>query len=78
MAHRRWKWLLVVALIPLLVWGYDRAALIYWVGGADLYVEFVITDSNAETVIPGVRVEVQSEGGSYEERDRQQFPVGGR
>jgi hypothetical protein len=72
-ARRWWKWLLFLGIIPLLVWGYDRIVMNHWVGFTDLGVEFVVIDAGSEMLIPGARVEVQSEGGFYEERDKQEF-----
>ena len=74
MARRRWKWLLLVVLgVPLFAWGGDRLLTIYWVGKTDLEVEFDVTAVGAGDPLPGARVEVQSEGGFYEERDKQEF-----
>jgi hypothetical protein len=74
MARRWWKRLLVAAVVlPLLVWGCDSVQTIYWVGSTDLEVEFAVTDSATGSTIPDARVEVQSEGGFYEERDKQEF-----
>ena len=74
---RRWRIRLLIAAIalPLLVWGFDRVQTIYWVGSTDLEVEFVVTDAVTGGPIPGARVEVQSEGGFYEERDKQEFAL---
>ncbi|HLJ93851.1 MAG TPA: hypothetical protein VKU02_11750, partial [Gemmataceae bacterium] len=71
---RRWRIRPLVAAIalPLLVWGFDRITMIYWVGSTDLEVVFAVTDANGHP-IPGVRIEVQSEGGFYEEQDKQEF-----
>ncbi len=74
MARRWWKWLLlIVCMGPLLIWGYDRMLMIGWVGGTDLEVEFAVTDADSGSPVPGARVEVQSEGGFYEERDKREF-----
>jgi len=72
---RRWRTLLLIAaiVVPLLLWGYDRVQTIYWVGSTDLEVEFAITDAATGSPIPGSRIEVQSEGGFYEEQDKQEF-----
>jgi hypothetical protein len=76
MARRWWKWLLLaVFALPLLVWGYDRLMIIYWVGGTDLEVEFAVAATSSGDPVPGVRVEVQSEGGFYEEGDKQEFTL---
>lgn len=74
MVRRRWKLLLITLIVvPLLVWGCDSVQKIYWVGSTDLEVEFAITDWATGTPVPGGQVEVQSEGGFYEERDKQEF-----
>src|SRR5215207_5993454 len=72
---RRWRNRLFLAavVVPLLIWGYDRLQGIYWVGSTDLDVAFAVTDAGTGGPIPGARVEVQSEGGFYEERDEQEF-----
>lgn len=75
MIRRWWKWLFAIALAGLLVWGFDRVMMIYWVGSTDLVVEFAVTQADSDRPIPGARVEVQSEGGFYEERDKQQFAL---
>jgi hypothetical protein len=58
----RWrKWLLLITFtVPLLVWGFDRLLLIYWVGRTDLEVEFAVGDAASGAPIPGAQVEVQS------------------
>ncbi|HWG46629.1 MAG TPA: hypothetical protein VN688_27960 [Gemmataceae bacterium] len=75
MARRWWKWLLAAAVVlPLLVWGFDRVQMIYWVGSTDLVVEFAIMDDTTGTSIPRARVEIQqSEGGFYEDREEREF-----
>jgi hypothetical protein len=74
-AQRRWwKRLLVAAVVlPLLMWGCDRVQIIYWVGHTDLEVEFAVTDTATGNPVPGTRIEVQSEGGSYAEDLKQEF-----
>lgn len=74
MARRWWQWLLmVITALPVLAWGWDRVQMIDWVGRTDLEVVFMLTEVGSRTPIPGARVEVQSEGGFYEERDPQEF-----
>jgi hypothetical protein len=74
MACRRWKWLLLaIGALPLLVWGCDRSQRIYWVGSTDLEVEFRVSAAGSGAPVPGARVEVQSEGGLYEEHEKQEF-----
>jgi hypothetical protein len=72
---RRWRILLLIVVIapPLLVLGYDGFRTIMWVGSTDLDVEFVVTDSTSGLPIPGARIEVQSEGGFYEKKHKQEF-----
>jgi hypothetical protein len=74
---RRWRIRLLISAValPLLVWGFDRVQTIYWVGSTDLEVEFAITDAATGRSVPGAWVEVQSEGGFYEERDKQEFAL---
>lgn len=74
MMTKRWLWTLaIVFALPLLAWGFDRFHNIRWVGSTDLEVAFAITDAATGDPLPGAKVEVQSEGGFYEERDRQEF-----
>jgi hypothetical protein len=71
---RRWRWLLlIVGGILFLVWGCDRLLTIYWVGSTELEIEFSITEASTETPVSAARVEVQSGGGFYEERETQEF-----
>jgi hypothetical protein len=74
---RRWRIRLLVAAValPLLVWGFDRVWTISWVGSTDLEVAFAVTDAATGGPVPGARVEVQSDGGFYEERDKQEFTL---
>src|SRR4051794_20826931 len=54
------------AVLGLLVWGIDRSQTIKWVGGADLSVEFVVTDADSGQPIPNARVNIFCEGGFYD------------
>src|SRR5262245_191952 len=69
-----WGRALVLALLPLLVWGCDRASLCAWVGATDLEVEFVVTDATGQPV-PWARIDVQSDGGFYRECDEKAFTL---
>jgi hypothetical protein len=71
------KWLLLIAFIagPLVIWAYDRFEMMHWVGYTDLEVEFAITDAATGGPIPGARVEVQSDGGFFEEQDKREFTL---
>jgi hypothetical protein len=72
--RRRWrKGLIALAVILLAAWGFDRLGGIYWVGRTDLEVEFVVTEAGSDRPVPGARIEVRSEGGFYEEREKQEF-----
>jgi hypothetical protein len=74
MGCHRWKWLLVIVCgVPLVVWGCDRATIVAWVGTTDLMIEFEVVDAQSGDPVPGARVEVQSQGGFYEERDKREF-----
>jgi hypothetical protein len=76
MARRWWKWLLLVVFtVAVLVLGYDWLLTIYWVGRTDLEVEFTIADAVSGRPVSVARVEIQSEGGFYEERDKQEFTL---
>ncbi|MDB5308965.1 MAG: hypothetical protein JWO38_3167 [Gemmataceae bacterium] len=74
MTRRWWQGLLLVAGgIPPGVWVYDRIRMMSWVASTDLEVGFVVTEVGSGNALPGARVEVQSDGGFYAERDRQEF-----
>jgi hypothetical protein len=74
MVRRWWKPVLIgVIAAPLLAWGCDRVYMIHWVGTTDLEVVLTVTDAATGAPVPRARVEVQSEGGFYEERDKQEF-----
>jgi hypothetical protein len=76
MSRRRLKWLVIaVCAVSLLGLAYDRLWAIHWVGSTDLEVEFVVTEARSSAAIPGARVEIQSDGGFYEERDKQEFAL---
>ena len=76
MTRRWWKRLLfALVVLPLFVWGSDHIQKTRWVGSTDLEVEFVVTDADTGGPVPSTRVEVQSEGGFYEERDKQEFAL---
>jgi hypothetical protein len=76
MTRRWWKWLLIVGIVvPLLALGFDRLQKIYWVGSTDLDIEFIVTGASSSDPVPGARVEVHSEGGFYDERDKQEFAL---
>lgn len=76
---RRWKKRLLLSVgaiaifVAIFVWLYDRSQMIAWVGGTDLEIEFVITDANSNTLIPGAQIEIHSEGGLYDEKYKQDF-----
>jgi len=76
MARRYWVWLLAaVVVLPLLAWCFDRVQEVRWVGSTDLQVAFAVTDATSGNPIPGARVEIQSDGGFYEEREKQEFAL---
>jgi hypothetical protein len=64
---------LIAGLLVLLVLAASQK--IHWVGSTDLAVEFVVTDAATGEPIPGAAVEIHSEGGFYEERERRDFRV---
>jgi hypothetical protein len=67
--------LIAVTTLVLLVWGFDRLILSYWVGSTDLEVEFAVTDAATADPLPGARVEVKSYGGFYSEDFKQEFTL---
>lgn len=72
---RRWRKRLLIAITvpPLLVCCYDRLWMIAWVGDTNLEVAFAVTDAATGRPVLGASVDVQSDGGLYEERDKQAF-----
>jgi hypothetical protein len=74
MTWRGWmKLLLSVCGMLLLLLGIDRIQMIAWVGSTDLEIEFAVANARTSAPVPGARIEIQSEGGFYEERDKQEF-----
>ena len=73
----RWRWLVLfgLAVIPLTVWGYDRAFTVHWVGHTDLEIEFVVTDATTGHPVEGAEVAVRPDGGLYQERDEAAFAL---
>src|SRR5262249_23231041 len=68
--------LCVVAGLALLVPGLmalQAVQTVYWVGRTDLTVEFAVTDAASAQPVAGAVVEIHSEGGLYEERERREF-----
>src|SRR5262245_23622374 len=75
MARHWWKCLLPLPLVALLALGFDRLQMIAWVGSTDLEVEFAIPETGTGQPVPSASVEVESDGGFYEEREPQQFEL---
>ena len=46
-----------------------------WVGSTDLEVDFAVVDASTGRPVPGTTIDIHSEGGYYEERDRQDFTL---
>jgi hypothetical protein len=61
--------------IAVAVWLYDAAMYTAWVGHTDLQVEFVATDVVTNQPIEGAKIEIQSEGGFFRERNVKQFTL---
>lgn len=74
---RRWRirLLVIACLLPLVIWGYDHFQTTQWASKTDLEVEFVVTEADSGAPIPGARVEVQSQGGFYDEKEKQEFAL---
>ncbi len=70
----RWIILLIVVAITAVTAVLFLFPDIAWVGWTDLEVEFVITDAAGQAV-PDARIEIQSDGGLYEENSRQEFSL---
>lgn len=76
MIRRRCSRLVLAPIIlPLLVWGYDRALTIHWVGSTDLEVEFVVTDAAIGGPLSNARVEIQSQDCFDAGSDEQTFEL---
>ncbi len=71
----QWVVLDLIAVILLLLIGAPFFQTVHWVGSTDLEVEFVAVDASTGDPVPGATVDVHSEGGFYEERDRQDFAL---
>lgn len=63
------------ALAVLLIRAFDASGKIAWVGSTDLEVGFTVTDLDSQAAVPDARIEVLSDGGFYEERNKQQFEL---
>jgi hypothetical protein len=61
----------LVLLLPPVVSLIDRAGIIYWVGGTNLLVEFIVSDDETGAPIKGAEIRVFSEGGLYHEANKQ-------
>ena len=61
-----------VNLILLLV-ALDKMQTVYWVGSADLTIEFLVTDADTGEPIKDAEILIRSEGGFYEEREPQEL-----
>ncbi len=48
---------------------------VVWVGHTDLNVEFVVTDAASGQPVPDAQIEIQSEGGFYEDKATQEFSL---
>jgi hypothetical protein len=67
--------LAIAVLAPLMVWCCDNLVVAAWVGRTDLDVKFAIVDRSSGLPIPDATIEVQSDGGHYDEREPQQFSL---
>ncbi len=47
----------------------------HWVGGTDLSVEFLVTDAESGQPISEARIEIESYGGLYQDRDEKEFTL---
>jgi hypothetical protein len=70
---RRWWWVVAAAAVPLAVLAWDRLQVVYWVGRADLEVEFLVTDAVNGNAVEGADISIHSEGGFYQEREEKEF-----
>jgi hypothetical protein len=66
---RQWWGVLAIALIPLLVWGFDRLPIMHWLGHTDLTVEFMIASQDTGQPIPGARIDIRQ----YDPEDKEDF-----
>lgn len=74
LSRREWfvAALIVVVLVLLVLPAVQK---VYWVGSTDLEVEFAVTDAATGQPIPKARIDIHSEGGFYEERERRDFQL---
>jgi hypothetical protein len=71
MIRRRWKWLLVVVLVPLIFWGCERGVTTHWAGETDLEVGIAVRDADSNRPIAGARVEVHSAGAGENQEEEE-------
>ncbi|QJW96933.1 hypothetical protein [Frigoriglobus tundricola] len=70
------EWLVVGLIFGLLVlMALPLSQTYYWVGSTDLEVEFVVTDAAGDEPVPGAILDIDSEGGFYEEREPRSFQI---
>lgn len=76
MLRRRWKLILPLLFVILLLLGIDHFFQIMWVGHTDLDVVFLISDAETGKPIPGAQIEIKQErGGFYENTDAMEFSL---
>jgi hypothetical protein len=69
-----WKWLVVgLFVIFLTLFALPALLTVHWVGSADLKVQFLVTDEATGLPVPNATIEIQSEGGFYDERHPKDF-----
>jgi hypothetical protein len=59
----------------LLVVGYDRMQMMYWVGRTDLEVAIAVTDAESGRALVEARIDAVSEGGLYDKPHPEQFQL---
>jgi hypothetical protein len=72
---RRRTWLFALILDSLAVWLWDRFQTMLWVGSTDLEIEFAVTDAATGRPVEAAKIEIDSDGGFYAEREKQRFEL---
>src|SRR5262245_64047732 len=72
---RPWKVTAIAVVLALFVFAFDRCQMMYWVGGTDLEVQFIVTASGSQDPVPAARIEVESHGGFYDGSEQCTFAL---
>lgn len=72
-----YRFIAIIASIPVSIALYDYIVKIYWVGYVDLQIEFVVIDAETRKPVPRARLEIISEEVGLKENNQKQFVVDG-